>query len=817
MGECGKHRLLKPMVFLRHYCVSSEEDQQLVARLAGVDYPTVERKYKELLRMEDAPIKAVEDRYVIVNYEEAWMTLNIDISDVLSTRLYEEVISLLSRAGGSKNIDTQQLKARIHQLLYNYIYFAETGSDGVIIQTQIKNILKYTHCPGCADILLGELSNLSEAAPAAALEFIEDEVKSGIVYDVFKESGLLYQYRNILFALDQLVMANDTSVRACQVLYELCTVEREYVDLNSPKESLLNALCLWDGQTALTLDEKKILTKKFIRDNSNFGVPFAIGLISKDILFRGKRIGEKEPEPKAFSPNDLLAAYNEIAMLVFDVAVQDRRLDWIGKLLESYWRLSCKTISDAAKKFDATSYPPDELLSLHFQLRNEVFSINDYSWEDRKAWIAPLNEWVKCTSSDDRVGKIGWMFYKYYETPFEELLSLPAEQFDARSKRAKELRGEYFIKIKEEFGIGVALQLAHYMEDDPLWGSFLSENVEDKEYQVVVQEVYQLQKTSFLSGLLNSGNLNSATEAFVNLPENVQESILPKITRIDITAWLTSPKRERIYWESKTMLEYNEQVYRNLLRYNPCGLLHFLYRSLKDISNILDKIFEVFAVIADGSNCNNTDLIPSIILKVDEQHYSDKWAQLCLTLYNKGLLKSIHGYYPQCLRKYFFRNPSKMYDMFLSDKGNFEKHFYYHFYLPKEAYEDYGQFKLWADYLYEKAADNASLLRYIGYILGRSVTGQDGIFPHEFVRMILKEYRNDKLTLNVAYGKMNSFGVRTVEDGAKEQGMAKKYRVNARILEIDFSQTARILRKIADSFESDAKRDRLQSEIEPLF
>ena len=81
--------LLCPLVFLRHYSASCPEEQELVARLAGIEYADMELKYEELCRMEDSPIKKVDNQYIIVNYEEAWMTLNIDISNGFSKRLYD--------------------------------------------------------------------------------------------------------------------------------------------------------------------------------------------------------------------------------------------------------------------------------------------------------------------------------------------------------------------------------------------------------------------------------------------------------------------------------------------------------------------------------------------------------------------------------------------------------------------------------------------------------------------------------------------------------------------------------------------------------
>ena len=53
--------LLQPLVLLRHYDNSDEEEQNLISRLAGTPYPVVERKYEALLRMDDSPIQKIDN------------------------------------------------------------------------------------------------------------------------------------------------------------------------------------------------------------------------------------------------------------------------------------------------------------------------------------------------------------------------------------------------------------------------------------------------------------------------------------------------------------------------------------------------------------------------------------------------------------------------------------------------------------------------------------------------------------------------------------------------------------------------------------
>lgn len=799
--------LLCPLIFLRHYSVSSPEEQELVARLAGIEYAGVELKYEELYRMEDSPIKKVDNQYILVNYEEAWMTLHVDISNNFSKRLYDEIISTLSQV-----CETKRNMGRLQSMLYNYIYFAKTGSDQTIIHEQIRKILKYIYSPWCFDFLLDELPILAEAAPQIVLELIESELEDGIVAQVFYTAQQNQQYCKVLLALDKLVMEQDTSIRACRVLYKLCEVDRKCVISNSPKDSLLNALCLWDYHAALDLAEKEKLTEQFMKSNPDIGVPLAIELISKRSIFIAVNVGQKEREPKEIYVSDLLAAHNQIASLVFEIANSRNRIDWIEMLLQQYQLFSCEILSAAAEKFDAAAYSAEELVQINYQVRNLIFSLQKYHQEQGPDWLESLRKWLYYAKSDDPIVNVGWMFYKYYPVLFEEVLLFPITDYEAEERRGEEVRKEKILSLTQDIGIDDTVKLIRYMEDDLFWGYFLGKNFNGHEYAVFAQEICRQQKWKILSGLLDAGNLSSAANVFNSFSEHEKEVILPLLIRTDIMEWLTSSKYEQLYWGSKNMREYNDQAYHNLLKYNPCGLLRYLYYELKNSSEIPDKTFEIFSAVTKSKNIHDKDLLRKIIQIVDKRSYCDEWAELCLSLYDMGLLQIFHGYYPQCLEKYFFRHPAKMLEMYKVDNQKFFKHFYSRYHLPPVAYESYLAFTAWTDTLYDSDMRN-----FLANILGRSPNGADGIFPHEFVRRVLEKYSDRILTTDVGIGKINSLGVRIVDDGTNEQKMADQYRADARHIEIEYPQTASILQQIADFYESDAKRDRMWAEIERVF
>ena len=141
--------------------------------LAGVDAASVQQKYEELLRMEDAPIKRVEEWLLITNYDEAWLTLQIDLSDTHSRKLFHTVLTLLKEYSEGAYPEFSDVGTFIGTLLFNYIYFAQTGSSETLINHQIQEILNFLQFSRCQTILLHSLPCLAEAAPSVVLGFLE--------------------------------------------------------------------------------------------------------------------------------------------------------------------------------------------------------------------------------------------------------------------------------------------------------------------------------------------------------------------------------------------------------------------------------------------------------------------------------------------------------------------------------------------------------------------------------------------------------------------------------------------------------------------
>ena len=766
--------------------------------------------------MEDAPIKKVDGNYFLVNFEEAWLTLGIDISDSMSSRMYDTVIEILSQSKKHEVYQSQPQTSIFRRLIYNYIYFAETGSEREIINSQVKAILEFGKTPGCKDVILNSLSHFAEAAPIETLNFIESELDHGVIAQAFSEADSWSgNYTNVLWALDKLVMRDESAIRACRILYKLCKIHREYHTSNSPKDSLLNALCLWDNHTAVTIKEKKQFAIGFIDDNSSFGVPFAIELINKNNVFRGVRPGEKERRFESVTTNDLYLAYKDIASSVLNTSIKEKRVEWIEKALLSYGKIPPDAFISSTELLTKANFSPEKRMLIIYQIKSLLFSINKYNREDRNEWIVPLNKWADCLVTDDPVSKEGWRFYKYYSAPFPEVISESKDDYLKEEQRTLEIRKQVFTEVKEKQGIDLAVRLVDCMGDDRAWGVFLKECLTGKEFIQVAKHVASYGKKQLLSGLISTVDLPDATEIYSVLSQEDRESILPLLIRDDIDEWLNTPEQQQLYWKSKRLNKYDDRSYHYLLKYNPCGILP-IFLNREEMENAFDRLIEVVHAIIDSTNYSDVGLLTLIVQQFDAHNYSEEWAELCIELYKQDVFKYSYGYYPACLQIFFFRHPEKIVEEYNDDAVTFYGHFNNDYSLPDEAYEDQEAFIAWTNYLYDIAKEEPTFVSTLGVILGRSVLGKDGIFPHEYIRSILEKYSNDALTRSVAIGWFNARGVRWVQDGFDEQKQELIYREQARSLEFSYPQTAKLLCMLAEDYRREAKEDRQYAESFPL-
>lgn len=97
----------------------------------------------------------------------------------------------------------------------------------------------------------------------------------------------------------------------------------------------------------------------------------------------------------------------------------------------------------------------------------------------------------------------------------------------------------------------------------------------------------------------------------------------------------------------------------------------------------------------------------------------------------------------------------------------------------------------------------------IGQYLSKSPNGRDDYWPHESVRHIIENYRNQGFEESLIIGKQNLRGVTSrhpYSGGGLERNLVELYVEAAQSMELVYPRTARLLRRLSESYEFQARR-----------
>lgn len=806
--------LLAPVLLLRDFDTQNKSDCDLVSYLAGEKYEVVSEKYDEWLRLEDSPIKRVDDHIVLINFEEAWQVLNLSTNNPIFSRFTEVLCTIISNPYLEENSPSYvdgRTPRHLYNLLSDLIYFSYDEGEKECIEQSVARILTIEPFPALA---FEHLALLSEAAPQIIMDFFEKDIinPDGVVNSAFKEDIYSQNYCKVLFALDELVLHDDTRIHACDFLFDLClkTQNSKFVMSNSPRESLLTALCLWNDHTVLTVDDKVKLIKRYFSTDEVYSLSFVVDLILKNTISRGVRTGAKQLPRMPIYTNELFKAINDLALITFDKSIEHHDIGCLKKLLEEYYHFSLDTLQSAAKLFAKAEYTPEELVSLNSRLREQAFYA--MKSEETKPWLPALEVWVNVTTPSDSIGQVGWLFHDFYHCHSPEIAE--CDDWEGNPKPIESKRVEVINALAQEHSEKLNA-LVRYSNDDASWGSFYARVLSSAMLLNFVYEARRLQKNRILYGLLDGAKREDCITILDTFSLEEQTFALQNMYRKDIEGWLNTEEKEKAYWSHQIMCEYDANIYSKLLSYNPCELLvYYSYRHEASLCIEIDKIIEIInAILSLGAvPPNNLYLygMEKLLSRIDEEgYYSEEWAKLCVTLYEQDWLQT----YPNALKRYYFENPHLLCEAEVHLTGKTYSHFHLHYELPLIAYDDPKAFHFFVKTIVDNHTDKDMLLPMLGSILGKAPNGSDGIFPHEVVRNVLESYREYRLNHHVLIGKLNSRGFRSVEDGAYEINCSKKLREDAKLLEVTYPETAQLLRWLSDDYAAAGKRDHLFSEI----
>ncbi len=822
---------LIPILFMRKINRDNEIDKAIV-ELFGIAYKEFENKINALIKLEDRPIKAVERYYSVINYEDIWFYLHFSPADSCYEILIDIIMSVLKFT--NKKPVSQQFSAIALQtvnkqlfsnLLKNLVYFASISeTDRLRVVRDIRTILKEMFEFNCRNILLDNMPILSNAAPSVVMDFINNNLDKGEFIDLlFLDQSYAHDYCKILWTLETLLKYEETKFNAIMALEKLYLRDYTYKISNNPKDSLLNALCLWNTNTALLLEDKEKIILKFLDDE-----PIQMSIFTLDLLGKNNYCNSVSLEEfKSDVHNDNVITYgglfnvvNTIIPKIADIIIETKSTEVLFEFIKAYHFIKIETYEYLINRIEPDNFNPNELQKVYFHTLLQIKRCETMYRYDKsdvyKKYIDVFKRLSDKIQSKDIMVRYLSYFQSWWECPLLEDDDLEEDvDYQKENQRKLEFRQKIYYELKNIYGQNAYRRLLNVMSDDSAWGVFLLQVDSEIDKKELINICIELSKYQILLSILDRIDYVEFKEIFVSFKQELIIKLLPHIQRVDILDLLSCEDQERAYWGHKTMYRYDGLTHQKLLRYNPMGLVLYYARddigsdNIDGIIKVLKRLSELNVDVRQVQNGNYN--IEKLFSKLDESPFSDEIAKLEFDFYNRKQIED----FLEGMKKHYFFNPNIITEALNNEKTKFEMYFElaYKFTLPMIAYTDYDKFEFFFDSIINNTNDKSYAYGIAGQILGRSIDGTDAIFPHEFARRLIEKHANEKLNRDFVIGRSNTTGMRLVGDGSDQIAIAKKLKNDANRIALLYPLTAQLLRKLSEEHIREASMDKVWSEI----
>lgn len=823
---------LIPMLFMRKINRENEIDRNIV-ELFGIAYKEFENKINALLKLEDKPVKSVEAYYSIISYDDIWTYLHLSTADSCYDTLIDLIISILKSTNGKPVSQefaaiavTAVNKRLFSNLLTNLVYFASiSATDKLRVVRDIKTILGEMFEFNCRNILLTSLPILANASPNEVMNFINNNFNKGEFIDLlFVNQSYAHDYCKILWTLDALLKYDETKFNACLALKELYSRNYTYSIANSPKDSLLNALCLWNTNTALLLEDKQEIILKFLDDEPILMSLFALDLLEKNNYSNSVSLEEFKTDVRnnsAVTYGGLFSVVNTLIPKIADIIIETKSIELLCGFIKAYRLVKLETYEYLINRIETTDYNPNELQKVYFYTLLQIKHCKTmYRHEKNDIYKKYINVFKKLSDkiqSPDLILRYSSYFQSWWECPLLDDDDFDEDfDYEKENQRKLEFRTKVYYELKNIYGKDAYHKLLNIMSDDYSWGQFLLQVDCAINKRELCNNCIALSKYQILLAVLNIINYDEFNKIFATLSDPLKLKLLPSIYRVDIFDLLDSADKEQAYWGSKYMHRYDNVSYQKLLQYNPMSLVRY-YASTDIIRDNVDDILCVLRRLLELNidvrrDQNGGYYLKKLFNKLDELSYSDDIAQLEFDFYNR---KQIDDFL-EGMKRYYFLNPNKIVEALNNKGGKYAIYFdiAYSFELPSIAYDDFVKFEFFFDSLISNCTDKDYAYGIAGQILGRSIAGSDSIFPHEFARQIIEKYKSEKMNRDFVIGRSNKTGMRVVGDGSDQMEIASKLKYDANNICLQYPVTARLLHRLSEEHVREASMDRVWAEID---
>lgn len=822
-ADKNNNKLLYPLLFLRAINVNDPTSQKICEALSGTSFNSLLDAYDDYLRLEDSPIKKIENVYSMVSCEETWQVLSPDVNGAEFTRLAQTLLLILDICSG-KTKDILQLGGASCRFFYSlslsFLLYSYDNTENCLLCQQAKIIL--------GDLWENEefynsLRLYAEACPEIVMNHFTADYysESSRIKHIFSDGGYASHYTDILHALEHLTSVDATKVASCKLLFLLCSIQTQYYYSTTPMETLLNVLWFYNTEGELKLSDKVKLALKFL-DDDIIGTKLVYELIIKTSAYKSVRIGSKKKGSYGITRSELIDAIRNVARALIEKIVERKDQKIVVNLINHFWSLPPDMLLLLLNNIHTADFQLTDWIEICYTIRHKERWYKANKEEQYHAYIKVFEDFItKIDSQEEENYALCALYGSVYDYDMIKILPVdaPDTDYDESEKYAKQKRKELLDTLFDKEGANILSILLRIMNDDTEWGRVLAQS----KFQGLGQEVCEAAKLenrySIIGGFLDDIDANLAYKMILSFTQKEQEIIIPRIYNKKVAALITEERLQALFWSNKIMRDYSESEFHLLLKYNPNGLLpYFVYLNPSRVLDGKSTIVKILTTIISMNKTNgyeygqHKDAFERIFSIWDNDgYYNDEYAEMCLYLskYNYGY--RLH----ECAKLFYYHHPERICFIIKTGKDDYinavELLMRYEY--PHSVIGNYDDLNVFIQAII-CGVDNehlSTVKRFIGLITAKGLKEFEKTGKADILRKIVENYHSNDFDSGFIDGYMEWF--RTIGDGSDQEKESSRLRSEASNIEFDYPHTASLLRIIAGNHSDLAKHDYVLSEL----
>ena len=585
--NAGEDGLLKALLCVQK-CISAAQ-KEAIREISGLKtVEEVENGLEHLARIDDSPIiKDSRGNFALATPEEVAYTFIDDCNGTFFHRAHlilKEILDAIYNKTLWKGYHYYECNDLLDSLTTFYVYFSEYTKNKSSLIKKIEELLNHPIILCDKAIQESIIPHFCESAPELMLSYFNTNINKVIDKTIDKD---------VFIDSIKLLFESGHAEKSCLLAKEIYfnTKEEEVLEV------LCMAICPFGNYPKFSIEKKKKLAISLIEESKKDMLFILNQLLKWDYYSPANKIimGKMDKEPLSTTWNQCFDYYERVIDTCIEFSDKKLYFEILKIILKNLDHFKPDYLLKTMYCFDYSTFKYEEIAEIQLELIRQK---SLYKKLNNK-YTESLDTWFKLTVHGDPTFENIWLFNSYYHYVnycFDDTMTLE----EARDKTLNS-RQKFFCYLRNNKPNNYIQILSNLIKDDYFWGVFIYQN-DIKKIKNWVSILSKNRKTLVLAGLLDCLKEEDMKPSLEILNDEMRRSVINHMKNNIVCNLISEPEKE-LFWKNQEMGEtYSESSYRNLLLYNPEGLIRYLLNN----NNVERKnVIEVLKAINNSSDYNN--------------------------------------------------------------------------------------------------------------------------------------------------------------------------------------------------------------------